>query len=887
MLPQNQILDIFPGKDGLILSTFNGVVKFNGTEYINLIKDSESKRITFTKIFLDEEKGALYGWEASRYFYRIQPNFKAYNRYATLTNHQDTIIAISKEGKISTFQQGSENEYRTLKTLIKDARIIDYFKGGYYISNEDNSFITENETGVTRVNPYGHVTLFKRNPFKDEAIFLTRENKLFSIDNKGVEFKFDFNADSLVKQIKYLDIGFLGANEYLISSSEGLIYVKNDEVQFYSKEINPLFGDFSYFYPDPNSDVIISGTVNKGIVFLKPKRINVYYVDKVRGSQSFASVVEDNEGHVISSVGYGDFIYIKNDSICKMKHITGNTVASLAWIDDSLFVGTWESLAFAYPSDTNERKVMNFKAINFSLFQKSFYKDRRGTLWVGTGKGIIKREKNNFVPIPSIQDDIIVIYELKNGNLCFGGGKGFYILDKNDSLVFSVDLVKIAPNAKQIRTIYEDDYQNIWIGTYGGGLLVVRNDNVASVNAFPGCMLPNDVFTLAPYRGKLYISSNNGLWSIPEKKLRDFLSHKTDYLIPKHYLSSWPFYNFEFNGGFQNNFLIKDDKIFFPSINGLIEFTPDEEEDVSANILLPVITNIYLNDTLSNGLHEFKRSTHTIRFEYQVVNFDEERNVYYQNKLIVNGKSKGWSAPQKNGEVVFNMLPPGKYEFLVRCLNSANENTPVVVTYKFEIKPFFYETIGFIIAGSLLLLGVIVLIVIAISKRTIEKSNTKNTILELQLNNLQSRLNPHFLFNSLNNVVYLLTEKKYTDAEKFLTDFSLLLRKYAEKTDTVISPLSVEIEILDLYLSIQQKRFNYKFDYSIECPPELLELPVPSFVMQLYAENSIYHGFVRKGIKGKLKIQINKVKNTLYIIIEDNGVGLSKSKEINNWKKTS
>ena len=103
------------------------------------------------------------------------------------------------------------------------------------------------------------------------------------------------------------------------------------------------------------------------------------------------------------------------------------------------------------------------------------------------------------------------------------------------------------------------------------------------------------------------------------------------------------------------------------------------------------------------------------------------------------------------------MLPPGDYVLKVRCLDGFNDSNPIELSYPFHIAPYFYETSWFIIFTSIL---IILLIYFFIklrtkrhSKRQLEENKINNTILELKLKAIQSKMNPHFIFNSLNNVI--------------------------------------------------------------------------------------------------------------------------------------
>ena len=161
--------------------------------------------------------------------------------------------------------------------------------------------------------------------------------------------------------------------------------------------------------------------------------------------------------------------------------------------------------------------------------------------------------------------------------------------------------------------------------------------------------------------------------------------------------------------------------------------------------------------------------------------------------------------------------------------------------------------------------------------QAIQKKNKK-----IALQSLRREMNPHFIFNSLNSVNQFISTHNEKEANAYLTKFSQLMRKMMEQSNHDFILLEHELEILKNYLDLEQQRFNQKFDYSIHINPDIEASDhwIPNMILQPHLENSIWHGIRYIETKGEISISISKTKDYLLIQIEDNGIGVEKSKKL-------
>ncbi len=167
------------------------------------------------------------------------------------------------------------------------------------------------------------------------------------------------------------------------------------------------------------------------------------------------------------------------------------------------------------------------------------------------------------------------------------------------------------------------------------------------------------------------------------------------------------------------------------------------------------------------------------------------------------------------------------------------------------------------------------------------KVKSDKELLELKISSLQSQMNPHFIFNSLNAIKLYIIDNEKENAVYYLNKFSKLIRKILASAREKENTLAEEIETLKLYLEIENIRFHNEIESSffIDKKLNLNTLKIPTLILQPFIENSIWHGLSSKKGSKKINILFEKEANSfLKITIDDNGVGRKKSSEIKNNK---
>ncbi len=146
---------------------------------------------------------------------------------------------------------------------------------------------------------------------------------------------------------------------------------------------------------------------------------------------------------------------------------------------------------------------------------------------------------------------------------------------------------------------------------------------------------------------------------------------------------------------------------------------------------------------------------------------------------------------------------------------------------------------------------------------------------EAELRALRAQINPHFLFNALTTISYLINTAP-EKANATLMRLTKLLRGVLRSTDEFLT-LGDEIAIIESYLEIERARFEERLTIEINIAPELLSIRVPSLILQPIVENAVKHGITPKKAGGSVRIEAARRGGNLILKVSDTGAGVSES----------
>jgi hypothetical protein len=276
---------------------------------------------------------------------------------------------------------------------------------------------------------------------------------------------------------------------------------------------------------------------------------------------------------------------------------------------------------------------------------------------------------------------------------------------------------------------------------------------------------------------------------------------------------------------------------------------------------------VYLSDTviLAKGDNNFGVT-------FAVIDYRNAEKISYRYRLL--GQADNWiETGYLHRNINFAGLRPGKYSLQIEATDVSgywSHQTSLLVI----IPARFYQTTWFALLAGLFTVMLIVFLLYLNNHRIRMKEKQKQQYLKLET--VRGQMNPHFIFNSLNSINYFIARSDRLSANRYIANFSKLIRSFLNNMSQEYIPLSDEIASIKDYLTLEYLRFGDKFEYEINTNGigDNQNVEVFPGMVQPFIENAIWHGVRGLHHKGFIRIDFEFTNNvTLKCIITDNGIG--------------
>lgn len=165
-----------------------------------------------------------------------------------------------------------------------------------------------------------------------------------------------------------------------------------------------------------------------------------------------------------------------------------------------------------------------------------------------------------------------------------------------------------------------------------------------------------------------------------------------------------------------------------------------------------------------------------------------------------------------------------------------------------------------------------------------EAVSTEKEKRKTEIKALQAQINPHFLYNTLDTIIWLSAGGKNEEVVEVTSALAGLFRTSISEGGDLV-PLSVEMENIRSYLTIQKMRYQDKLSYRIEISDRLLAMKTPKLILQPIVENAVYHGIKLSPTGGEIAISASECDGTLTVTVQDSGVGMTEEQMSNLFKE--
>lgn len=298
-----------------------------------------------------------------------------------------------------------------------------------------------------------------------------------------------------------------------------------------------------------------------------------------------------------------------------------------------------------------------------------------------------------------------------------------------------------------------------------------------------------------------------------------------------------------------------------------------------------IIQELVINNEIKKfypGNHiDLKPSQNNISIEYTVVDFEQSKDYQFAFNL---DNAKEWTSVASQRAIHFNKLNPGEHTLQIRATGKSGRQK--VTTFTIIVQQPFWNQAWFVPAMAMLLSLIIYLIFRSREAGIREKANLDKQIAEAEMKALHAQMNPHFIFNSLNSIREMVLQNEVSEASRYLSEFAHLIRMTLNQSIQTFVTLRSTMEYLTAYVKMEQIRKN-NFTFQLHADPELDpdETPIPPMLIQPFIENAIWHGDGGSKCNINIRLTFERLNEHLLCTIEDDGVGISKSKEKKNGSK--
>ena len=595
-----------------------------------------------------------------------------------------------------------------------------------------------------------------------------------------------------------------------------------------------------------------------------------------------------------------------------------NNISCLAKIDgERIAYGTVEGNVGIFNSKTHE--VTPIKLLLTGKISALAYNHDKGILNISQEAGCYRYYLKEGVLVPysllfvnakalSVVDETKMIYaafdraviydftHLKATTFAYLGARrtytSFHSKRLNKSYIAYVDgLVQYDASLKEVPLQFEGESifavamtetedGTLWVSTFNRGIIGIKNGlAVANYTETEG-LVSNQTNKIKADGYFLWVATDKGI------QLIDTMTGQVKTLTKRDGIVSYIISDIE----------VMKDVVVFACNKGL--FTVDKASVFKDwQVPEPYFTTVTIGerDTIIQPSYKLPSDNNRIQFQFHANGFQSKEHVNYQYRLL--GMDDTWSTTNKgDGQVRYNSLAPGKYRFQLRVAATNNEQVSGIQEIQLRIKLPFYKEWWFI-SSVVAFMGILIVLYyrrkLKIKEEeqqvALEKLEKDKELVFLKLENLRSQMNPHFIFNALNSIQEYIILNQKSLASDYLGKFADLIRTYLDHSRLGVISIQEEIQCLEMYLELEQLRFEDKFSYSIEVAPALtnLGLNIPTMLVQPYVENAIKHGLLHKKDNRKLNIHFDydPHQNHVICVVEDNGVGIEKAKALRSAQK--
>lgn len=837
-------------------------------------------------------------------------------------DYKHRIWFVTFSGNLSYYENGVIKQYAynsKIKAHLPNSR--GPIKMSFHVDSLDNVYLGLKQFGLITINAEGIQTKLEGRYSEGDIVFhelpcgkiLTsntnnssfRYDLIYFDDKTSYKFRLkDLFGENLIPLYSFVEKSkdgsvFISANGHLVQIKNGKVGQSNHSIgnliiwMFIDDDNNLWASSFEggvYLFPNcnisqPPSKVLLKdfqvtsvlkdkegsywfSTLNDGVFYAPDYRINILSKENGLADNRVNAIFADNEKvYVGYEMGFVDIIVdnkikhysAKNKAVntSYIRSIYGDTLNNKVWISAFGELGYFQGLSY-------KRILVNDNPI----YPRKVISSKEGGYWIGSTRGLKKIAGDRIIYDSQLKDGfsgmVFSLAEEKNGTLWlstinglwkYADGAFEYFGEKNDLLTKISHSMFINPTDS-----------SLWIGTNGAGIVIYnKNGEISQVSTNNG-LISNSIHQFYYSNGNIWVATRQGL-SLIRNSNTEILNFTIDDGLPSNEVTS-----VHPNG----------ENIYVGTNKGLAIINVKK---LKRNTTAPstIITKLVVEGKeipLNNSTIHLNYNQNTVDLTYVGLAYRNMGRLLYRHRML--GLDTNW-VYTKSTSCLYSGLQSGQYTLQIQALNSNGIWNPNPTTLKFIIKPPFWERWWFICIVTLILAGVLYFVYLVRIKEIRRRNDLINNMNLYKQQSLRQQMNPHFIFNTLNSIQYYILERDTISSHKYLTKFARLMRMTLDNSLSPTVTLRDEIDALKIYLELEALRLEGRFNFNIllDNNESVLDLKIPTLLIQPFVENAIWHGIMLKADKsGSVTIKVNDQGNTVLCSIEDDGVGRKEAQRI-------
>jgi two-component sensor histidine kinase len=893
-LPNNTIYNIYRDSKGYLwLSSEKGVARYNGINFeifttSNGLADNEVfffQEDYYGRIWLASYNGRLCYYKDGAFYNDINTPFLkvpfASSFIRTIAVEKDSSVTITFMDKRKFINVYKDSVYvydiHELDEKQLVTRLVVWEKTGpfsFRVASCLKTLLVNCIPGKQRIEPADHNI-----PFKDDCNYLARafsQNQSYIYGKYGLydnqfnehrKFKSDFFNNNLLYQVYHNDVG------WFYGTSNGL-YINDSLVAFHGNKLSCITQDLegNYWVSD-----LKKGMYMLPKAFLKTK----LYTQAYTGTAQFAQTIRNrvffaSSGKTLKTIKEGkvevvyDFSGIFRDKDIYSIHAYN--------IDDNgrFFNGYIYGNMVIDDLFASKLKVRNYKS---SIISSGAIKNMVGVgdmLYVNNGNTVKLADYRMVKP-----GDSLIYNQVSDMNEILTYFKLAKAPDNSIWYCNSEHLAKIEHGVGVIQPAFErSDFKSIWF--HGKYMLAYNSQNQLMIfsdyaskpigDTIPAqdCIWDN-FYALDKHH--ILISTNNRyrLLTINETPgQKKFSVADIENTIA-------PLQAEAITADSLNCYFFKNGNVTSLPISLLI--SQPSPPKLLFNKLKANKSTYAITDDLYLSYEESKN----LSISFSTIDFSSDK-VSYQYAVTKSGTFIWQDLAGEEINIVNSGYGDMQISVRARSLSS-NYSEPIVFNLH-VLRPFWatWWFIALCVVAVIIIIAILVRFRIIIAMRQREKEhNNEIKFMRSEYKALNALMNPHFIFNTLNNVQGLVNRNDKLAANEYLRVFADLIRQNMHNLSKEVITLQKEMDLVSNYLRLEQLRFKERLNFSIviDDKVDLTEIQVPPLLVQPLVENSIKHGiYPLDSVVGTVCVNIFEKNNNLYIEVKDNGVGMNKAPKL-------